>query len=67
MNPAPVVTINNFRLRTYSRTIEDEGLLKELLLHFIGCWFMVEPLPDGEYELTVKEDMQHRLDRLLGH
>ena len=53
-------------LVTYARYV-DEATAMLCAVSFIdlSMWFILTPMPDGVFEITVKDENKHRLNRLV--
>lgn len=54
--------------RSFYLTVKGEKLATEIVNTLIdkSQWFEFLPLPDGEYEITVKQENQELLETLAG-
>jgi hypothetical protein len=56
-------------MRTYRTTVNGFQIANKVVDQLIEQlqWFQFEPLPDGEYEITVKEENKKLLNALCGY
>lgn len=55
-----------YKFPVWSRTVigtSRASCMLGLLVHR-SCWFAFTPLPDDEYQITVKTDVSHILDHI---
>jgi hypothetical protein len=52
-------------MRTHKRLIPSETITRLVVAELTHCWFTCEPMPDGNFELTVKEEEANTIRNIL--